>query len=225
MSKLSVAIGVVAHTSREEMATELSEKVSADMVAMDDGTLGAGMNHYTMLCKLRDKYPDHWLVALEDDSLPVDGFREQLDKALAVAPTNIVSLYLGTGYPAQYQRLFAEAVEQNPYACWLLHAQLRHGVGYCIHPGIARALLIRMEKLVQQRYAPDDAISWWAMRNREKVAYTNPSLVDHRDGETVVDYRMHLGHVTAAGRKRPRKAYNPGTRMTWTDNAVTVKPL
>jgi hypothetical protein len=225
MSNLEIAIGVVSHVKREEMAAELSKQLSPEMVAPDDGTLGAGMNHYTVLQRLREKYPSRWLVILEDDAKPVQGLREQLAMALPTAPSKIVSLYLGTGYPAQYQRLFSEAIGQHPDTCWLLHAQLRHGVGYCIHPEIARALLIRMEKLIRQHYAPDDAISWWAQRNREVVSYTNPSLVDHADGPTVIDYRMHLGHVSAPGRKRPRVAHKVGTRETWDGSCVTVAPL
>lgn len=221
---MDYAIGIVAHVSREDYVSELLDTIGGDdiYVNTDDGTLGAGGNHLAVLKTLRDKYPDAWSVVLEDDSVVAEGFRDQLQMALAVAPTKIVSLYLGTGYPQQYQKLFSDAVAAFPETCWLLHEQLRHAVGYAVHPRIVKPLFTRMETLVAQRYAPDDAIGYWAMRNREMIAYTNPSLVDHRDGPTIIDYRYHLGHVSAPGRKKPRTAHNFGTRTQWSDSSVMV---
>lgn len=216
-------IGIVAHVAREDYVKELRDAIGGDVyVNTDDGTLGAGGNHLAVLTALHDKYPNDWIVALEDDALVVDDFHDQLQMALDCAPSKIVSLYLGTGYPQQYQQLFSDAIAGYPEACWLLHAQLRHAVAYAIHPAVAKPVLIRMESLVAKRYAPDDAIGWWAMNNRESIAYTNPSLVDHRDGPTIIDYRYHLGHVSAPGRRKPRTAHNFGTRTEWSDTSVIV---
>jgi hypothetical protein len=213
-------IGVVAHVKRQKQMNHLSETIHPELIEPDDGTLGAGGNHLATLMALRRKNPAAWAVVLEDDAQPVDGFREQVNAALQVAPSDVVSFYIGTGYPAQYQGAFTEALKMD--VCWLLHPQLRHGVAYAISPGVQRALMIRMEKLISQRYAPDDAIGRWCMENRTPVAYTNPSLVDHEDGPTVVDYRYHLGHVSSPGRNRPRKAHKVGTRVTWSDSSVIV---
>lgn len=216
-------VGVVAHKDRENDMQELRDLQPA-LISPDDGTLGCGGNHLSVLRALQKRLdPYTWAVVLEDDAIPVKGFGEQIYAALNVAPTRIVSLYNGSGYPAQYQRRFVEVMQANEDACWLLHPQLRHAVGYAIHPAIIRPLVVGMETQIAKRYAADDAISHWAMRNREMVGYTNPSLVDHKDGPTVIDYRMHLGHATVPGRKRPRKAHRAGTRSTWTDSCVTVK--
>lgn len=218
------AIGIVAHVDRHNDAEALAAATGAQIVSEDDGTLGAGGNHVKVLKELYETTGADWLVVLEDDSIPVEGFREQLQMVLAVAPVNVVSLYCGTGYPFQYQALFETAIANNPEACWLIHAQLRHGVAYCVRRNIARGLLIRMEDLVQKRYAPDDAITWWAMRSKEPVGYTNPSIVDHKDDSTVIDTRMHVGHPTTPGRKLPRKAYGVGPRLVWTADWTPVRP-
>jgi hypothetical protein len=213
-------IGVVAHVKRQKQMNYLSETIHPELIEPDDGTLGAAGNHLTTLMALRRKNSHAWAVVMEDDAQPVDGFREQVDAALSVAPSGVVSFYMGTGYPAQYQGAFTEALKLD--TCWLMHPQLRHGVCYAIAPDIQKALLIRMEKLVSDKFAPDDAIGKWCMENRVSVAYSNPSLVDHEDGQTVVDYRFHLGHVSPPGRNRPRKAYKVGTRVTWDDSSVIV---
>lgn len=222
--RIGYQLGVVAHVERQYQIDNLSADLEPEVIEVDDGSRGVGGNHIDTLKALRRKDPDTWLVVMEDDAQPVPYFHEQVADALRVAPTPIVSFYCGSGYPAQYQALFTEAIQTHEEACWLLHPQLRHGVCYAIHPMISRAVIIRMEKLITQQYAPDDAITKWALENRTEVAYSNPSLVNHEDGPTVIDYRMHLGHVGAAGRKRPRKAHRVGTRLTWNDNSVAVRP-
>lgn len=220
------AVGIAAHTSRMEWVDELSAQVKPDSVVWDDGTAGAGLNHLAVLTNLYQQMPDAWLVVLEDDSLPVERFRDQMSQALAVAPTKIVSFYLGTGYPAQYQQRFTDVLNHPGWQpCWILHRQLRHGVAYAIHPDVSLLAISHMQRLIARNFAPDDALGAFASQNGEPVAYSNPSLVDHRDAGTVVDVRMHLGHPTAPGRKRPRRAHRVGTRSTWHDTHVVVWPL
>lgn len=218
-------IGVVAHPKREKWVCELDEQKIPDYVSWDQDGAGAGMNHLRTLRAMRQRWQTGWLVVLEDDCQPVPGLREQLDMALDAAPSPIVSLYCGTGYPAQYQRAFSDTINDCPDVPWLMHKQLRHAVGYALHTEITRAAMPFIEKCIMGRFAPDDAISGFALGNGIMVAYTNPSLVDHRDVDTVIDVRMHLGHPQAPGRKRPRKAYKVGTRLTWEDKCVNVGPL
>ena len=220
----SYHLGVVAHVDRVKQLDPL-RALDPEIVNVDDGTLGATGNHLAVYQALQKRTGlDEWLVILEDDAVPVEGFTDQLAMALAVAPTPLVSLYLGTGYPAQYQRLFMEAVNNHPDACWFLHPQLRNAVGYAVHGSIARAVGVGYAQQAAKRFSPEDCISWWSLRNRENVAYCHPCLVDHEDGPTVMDYRMHLGHAQPAGRKRPRKAMVVGTRLQWSNSAVIVRP-
>jgi len=214
---------VVAHPKRREWITELCKAGIPDLIQEDRSNFGASLNHHMALRRAQDLAHDSWLVVLEDDCLPVEGFRDQLAQALEVAPSPVVSLYAGTGYPAQYQARFTQAVESE--ACWLLHRQLRHAVGYALAPGISASVILGMEFFINRRFAPDDAISAWAASHGHPVAYTNPSLVDHRDTATIIDVRMHLGHPTSPGRKRPRKAYKVGQRSTWNDMCEIVEPL
>lgn len=215
-------IGIVGHTARKVAVTQLAITTMAEVVSVDDGTLGCPGNHARVLARLASHVPvgePAWAVILEDDAEPQGDLREQLDMALAVAPSPIVSLYLGTGYPANWQRRITRALEYD--VSWLLCERLLHAVGYAIRGDVLARMLPQVTDLLVRKYAPDVSVSRWALDHRIPTAYTNPSLVDHRDDATVMKVRKHEGHFSPH-RRRPRKAHNPGTRLTWDDSAVTM---
>lgn len=213
---MRVCIGVVAHTSRKQMADTLAEKVSAAIVAVDDGSLGCNRNH-VQVWKYLAEHDSDWTVVLEDDAIPVDDFRTQLHQALEYAPTNVVSLYLGTGRPPQWQTRIKDALAKAHAndACYIVTTHLLHAVAVAIKTPHIPHMLAHAEA---KRYLPiDEAISNWArLHNRNPIAYTVPSLVDHADGLTLVKHR------DGSPRNKPRKAWTVGTRSTWTTQAVTM---
>jgi hypothetical protein len=50
---------------------------------------------------------------LEDDAVPVDGWRERVAAAWAVAPTPLASLYLGTWHPRYTQARIKSATART----------------------------------------------------------------------------------------------------------------
>jgi len=195
-------IGIVGHTSRHQQVLNLAGTIGAEHVSIDDGTLGCNRNHLKVWTHLAEHSTSEWATVLEDDAIPCDNFRDQLDQALAVAPTPIVSLYLGRQRPYGYQDRIAAAI--NTDACWLLAPRLLHAVAVAIRTN----LLADMLTTLPTNIPIDRAISAWAPHT---VAYTNPSLVDHRDGTPVA-------HPT--GTRQPgRIAWRTGTRTAWTADA------
>ena len=216
------AIGVVAHVDRTEMAHELAEKVHPKLVNVDNGELGCSGNHSHILSRLVGE--PGWSVVLEDDAVPLNDFHDDLEAVLDIVSTEldpsikIVGLYLGTGYPSNWQKRFAEAVSTD--ACFLVSPRLHHAVGYAVAPEIKKDLAGWMAKNRRgPGMAPDEGISVWAAAHRYKVAHTNPSLVDHQDTRTVIKAR---GQTFAPGRNRARKAHNTRQRLTWTDSVATL---
>lgn len=213
-------IGIVAHVDRAVMAHELSIGVNAKLTNMDNGKLGCAGNHGFVQARLAAE--PGWSVVLEDDAKPINYFCDDLEWALEHAPCPIVSFYLGSGYPANWQKRMADAVAAG--TSWIVSSRLLHGVGYAIAPEIKRDLAQWMA--AKQRgpgMPPDEAVSVWANAHGHKVAYTNPSLVDHRDTSTVIlarsPYRQH-----AAGRNLPRRAHNTIPRLDgWDDSSVTME--
>ncbi|HEX2616360.1 MAG TPA: hypothetical protein VHL57_02395 [Flavobacteriales bacterium] len=220
---MSLKVGVVAHVSRQEHFERLSDEVDADIVCVDDGcsSADATVNHLSALqwmakhARLGD-----WAVLLEDDAIVVPGFREEAQACLDHAPTEVVSFYLGTGYPAQHQRAIADAVHKD--VRWILHPWMRHAVAYAVQGELLPGLIEKVSEKSRENWAPDDAISAFCLRRGCSVSYSNPSLVDHNDFlAPVATSRTHLGMPTF-GRKRSRRAHRFGTPLLWDATSTTV---
>lgn len=207
-------IGVVAHVERRDMANQLAALVDATYISVDDGTLGFG-NHRRVWSLVADEHKE-WAVVLEDDAMPVVGFTRQLEAALNHAPTPIVSLYLGSDARTTPAITDAVAKAKANDAAYILSRQVRHAVALAIRTEHVPSMLT---SVTRRRYLPiDDAInSWQAQHINSLVAYTAPSLVDHRDTPTVI-----TRHRDGKPRTTPRKAFHVGTRHDWTTGTVSI---
>lgn len=207
-----ITIGVVGHVDRGPYA--LADQVGADVVSLDDGAIGSGCNHLRCL-QMLSPYRSDWVVVLEDDAVPVAGFRDQLAMALEVAPSDVVGLYVGGPpiYPPYGRSSVCGALRRadEADAHWITADVLLHAVGYAIRADLLPAIVagVRGDHW-------DAALSDWTAANRVTVAHTVPSLVDHADGVPVITDRVG---TSARG---PRRAWRVGTRTTWTADAVEL---
>jgi hypothetical protein len=212
-----IPLAIVAHPLRIKMARALADQVSAEAIVVDSDGEGAGVNHLGAWRWLQNSR-GYWGVVLEDDAVPVDDFRDQLDRALAVAPTPIVSLYLGRGRPPKYQDAIARVIAplySDPH--WLVAAHLFHGVGYAVRHDLIESLLKGVEPLLDD-LPIDDAISVWAQQSKHHISYTRPSLVNHRDLATLITQR-----VDGEPRTEMRVAWLCDSREWWGHQAVALR--
>lgn len=168
---------VVGHHSRYKQALCLAESLGA-VLLIDSGDNGANWNHRRALewaagqsCRV---------VVLEDDALPVPGFAELVCQWADRFPEALLSFYLGTGRPPQYQQQIAERLimadkHRNDYVTL---PRLIHGVCYSVPPQSIKHVLARWDSSKPADYAVGDAWGW-------NVLYPCYSLVDHADGEPV----------------------------------------
>lgn len=207
-----LTIGIVAHTSRVTEAKQLQQQVKAEFISIDNGVMGAEANHFVVQNHL-SQLPSSWSVVLEDDALPVDGFRSQAAQALLMAPSPIVSFYLGRKRPPHWQKRIADAIANAKHteATWIISTHLLHGVGYAIRTDLLPSLLAFDSEL-----PADQHIGAWARAYGHTISYLVPSLVDHKDLPTIVD------HPDGDPRRPGRKAWTVGTRTHWTSEAVTL---
>lgn len=214
-------IGIVAHNQRADAAHALQETVGATFMHMDNGTKGCESSH-RRVWEWLDSYAERnkseqyeWAVVLEDDAQPVVGFTQQLKQALTVAPTPIVSLYLGTNYPIHWQPRIslAKSNANTVNAAWMVTHHLLHAVGVAIRTDLLPSMLTE----AQYKMPIDEAITAWAQAHGHRVGYTWPSLVDHDDGPPLIGKR-----ADGDTRTQPRKAWWCHTRTEWTDKAVTL---
>lgn len=171
-------IAIVAHHSRRTMAEELASKLEADIVFMDEHSAGANSNHLRAL-RWAAEQSDR-VIIIEEDALPVDGFRYKAQDWLARFPDDMLSFYLGTGRPPQYQMQIAERliVADKTRADYITLSRLIHGVCYSVPPKHVQRVLSRWDNSKPADYAVGDA--WGG-----SVIYPCYSLVDHADLPTV----------------------------------------
>jgi hypothetical protein len=204
-------VGIVAHHARAEQAHKLMEDVGATYLSMDNGSLGCDANHKKVWSWLSGK-DTTWSVVLEDDAIPVEGFTKQLEQVLSVAPTPIVSLYLGQGRPQHWQPRIdlAKNNANSVDASWLIAPALLHAVGVAVRTELLPKVLFDKTKPI------DDAWTEWIRTQHLRVGYTWPSLLEHRDEDTLVK------HPDGVPRTQHRKAWWCHTRQDWTDRAVKL---
>lgn len=195
----TVSIAVCAHESRRAMAESLAAQLECP-ISMDDGTIGGARNHDETL-RLAGGTDADWIIAMEDDALPVPNFHEHAAAALAVSPSPVTSLYFG-----YVDRPDAGIVERlKPDIHWLsLHA-LANTVCLAVRRDHLEPLLTEASKYGEM--CCDMRYEQAAIKlGITSFAYSNPSLVQHRDGKTV-NY-TGAPHIS-------RQAYQVGSRPQW----------
>ncbi|CAM4402254.1 Glycosyltransferase [Citrobacter portucalensis] len=172
-----VKFAVIGHHSRYKQVSRLAELLG-DVLLIDSGDHGANWNHRRALEWA--SWQDCRVVIIEDDALPVSNFVERVSEWLNRFPETLVSFYLGTGRPPQYQMQIAERliVADKTRADFIMLPRLIHGVCYSVpHQHIER-VLSRWDSSKPADYAVGDAYGG-------AVVYPCYSLVDHADGEPV----------------------------------------
>lgn len=184
---------VVGHHSRLERAQRLAALLDAHLL-IDDGNHGANWNHRRAL-EWAAEQPCR-VVVVEDDAMPVDLFFTSVTSWLNRFPEALVSFYLGTGRPPQYQMQVAERliVADKTRSDFITLPRLIHGVCYSVPPQHIERVLSRWDSSKPADYAVGDAYGG-------AVVYPCYSLVDHADGEPVER------HPDSAPRTERRRAW------------------
>ncbi|MFD3247484.1 hypothetical protein [Rahnella aquatilis] len=192
---------VVGHHSRRDMAMRLADSLDA-LTLIDDGDHGANWNHRRAIEWASQQ--DCRVVILEDDALPLPGFTESVGDWLTRFPDNLISFYLGTGRPPQYQQQIAARLidADTRRGDYIMMDRLIHGV--CYSPPVSGLSRITQNwnRTKAADYAVGDALGG-------KVIYPCYSLVDHADGVTVER------HPDNQPRNERRRAWRLARGIEW----------
>ncbi|MEB7343791.1 hypothetical protein [Enterobacter hormaechei] len=184
---------IVGHHARRQQAEALAMSIGAHLL-LDEENHGANWNHRRALEWVAEQTCR--VVVLEDDAIPVPLFAELVVDWLTRFPEALVSFYLGTGRPPQYQIQIAERliVADKTQADYITLPRLIHGVCYSVPPQHIERVLSRWDSSKPADYAVGDAYGG-------TVVYPCYSLVDHADGEPVER------HPDSAPRTERRRAW------------------
>jgi len=172
-----ISFVVVGHYSRRHQAEQLAQLLNAHLL-IDEDQHGANWNHRRAIewasqqrCRV---------VILEDDAILVNGFTEKVTAWLSRFPDDLISFYLGTGRPPQYQKEIAGMLVDSDRvnSDYLVMSKLIHGVCYSLPKSRVQLVLSRWNQTLAADYAVGDAYG-------RRVIYPCYSLVDHADLPTV----------------------------------------
>lgn len=169
-----VSFIVVGHHARREQAEKLAESLAAYLL-VDENDFGANWNHRRALEWAAGQ--NNLVVVVEDDALPVEGFQPLATEWLSRFPDSLISFYLGTGRPPQYQLEIATKLiaADRERADHITMQRLVHAVCYSVPPKLIPKVLARWDVSKPADYAVGDACGG-------PVIYPCNSLVDHADG-------------------------------------------
>lgn len=227
---MKLAIGIVADKRRIKAATQLCEGTNADFMSLDgeDGQVGCLANHVLTWGELVD-YECHWGVVLEDDAKPVVGFRAELSKMLRCTSAEVVSLYLGRKRPPHWQPSIAQVMEAD--VSFFTSNTLLSCVGVAVRQELLEDLhtYLSLSYTKQLKSSPknslpiDELISKWIQKRELSVAYCKPSLVDHADTDTIIEFHSsQFKEKDMKTRGKGRTAWRVGRPTQWSTRSIQL---
>lgn len=189
---------VMAHPKRRSRAYRLAAKLDAEIV----WDRGEGLWDTAKRAWLTAQPNEHgYLTVIQDDAIPSEGFRDNLDRILAHTYPHPVSWYFGTGRPKPEvtRSLAAQAVEQE--VSWIEGPGPWWGVAVSIHTDHIPGLLAMRTKTKSDdgRYTLHFSIL------DIPCLYTWPSLVDH----------AQIPSLAGPGQRGVRRAHRIGDATTF----------
>lgn len=205
----------MAHPKRRQLAEDLADRLNCDVV-YDERNNEWDTGRRALLAF--DPEATHHLV-LQDDAVVCEGLTLGLEEALRFVPKRSpVSLYVGRRRP--HSNLLPEATRKADElgASWLVMRDLNWGVGVCIPTSVIPEVVTEADQMTCPEY--DVRVSAYFARRGTPVYYTWPSLVDHRDSESLLAGRANEGRV----------AYRflgdeSALAVDWSGPAVEVGPM
>lgn len=166
---------VIGHHSRKPWIDQLQSHFGDWIVTIDYQNRGAYESHRWAL-ELASQQSERCVI-MEDDAIPVAGFEQLAQAWFDRMPDALISFYLGTGRPPQWQARVDDCLARanNDY---IKLNTLIHGVCYSVPPRFVNRVLSKMHDDLPADFAVGRA--WGG-----QVVYPVESLVEHRDADSV----------------------------------------
>lgn len=170
---MKTPIIVVAHKERLSIANKLAAYIDAK-IFLDDGDHGANWNHHKAIEYLNKENKSG--IVIEDDAVPISDFIYHAANWIKRFPAQIVSFYLGTGRPRQYQMTIRNKIDRalEKGIDYITIPNLIHGVCYYMPSFVTAQILEDWDNRLPADFAIGKAYA-------NDVIYPIYSLVDHRN--------------------------------------------
>lgn len=189
MATLSASI--MAHPDRETQVAELQEMLDRELpvawdpkpVSLDPGQRWANARR---AWEMADPDAD-WHLVLQDDALPCPDLLDGLAKGLDFVPANtVVSCYFSHVRPFPARTLSAGSQADREGASWIDSRFVWWGVALAAPVREVPAMLAMGDK---RHEAYDRRIGLHFRNKRWRCWHPYPSLVDHRDDQSLLDHK------------------------------------
>lgn len=196
INSVKLSISVMAHPSRSAFFQGLKDKLGDVPFAIDDGR--GLLENCKQAWRLYDMNSDFHVV-IQDDAIVCNNFKERAEKFILeretdrVAnnrPVNGYNFFLMAIYPPEKMRFY----EKQGY---LYEGFNRGGVAICLPTNQIESMLKYYDTL--ENLHDDVRISRWIIKNKFRMCFPVPSLVDHDD---------HNPSLAGSHPKILRKAYS-----------------
>lgn len=185
---------VMAHPKRAVYAEQLAHDLGAGIV----WDRGKGLWDTARRAWLEQD--GEWHTVIQDDAIPSEGFRENLDRILEHCYPHPVSWYFGTGKPptSTPTRPLTEKAEQQGCS-WIESGGPWWAVAVSVHSSLVEEMVAHCDT---SRLRADDARYTAHFRKLQiSCLYSWPSLIDHNH---------RLPSIAGPGQRGERKAYQMG---------------
>lgn len=195
---MRLSVVVAGHPTRREQARNLGDLLHAHVVW--DRRKGVWDTHRRALLRHRG---DGWHLVVQDDAVPVAGWRDVLAEALPHADSPVVCCLPPRRWAPGVEDAFRRAVDQR--VGWVEGPGPLSGVAIAYPAGLVDLLVAAADTLAVDSY--DTRMKHACRTTDTPCRYLVPSVFDH-DGDSI----MSPG-------KPPRRAmrlYQAGDRFDWT---------
>jgi hypothetical protein len=184
---------VMAHPKREARAVALAEQLGAGIV----WDRGRGLWDTARRAWLEQD--GEWHTVIQDDAIPSEAFRENMDRILEHCYPHPVSWYFGTGKPPTSTPTEPLTVRAEQQGCsWIESGGPWWAVAVSVHSSLVEEMVAHCD--TSKLKADDARYTAHFRRLGLTCLYTWPSLVDHAD----------LPSIAGPGQRGIRKAYKFG---------------
>lgn len=192
---------IVGHHSRREYANKLAAYLGAELF-IDEGSHGSTWNHRRAIEWANEQ--EERVIILEDDVIPTVDFQIEAEKLCNLYPGHLVSFYLGTSRPPQWQKIVSNKISESDKVGHrtIVLPYLIHGVCYSIPKSRIPDILKNMDMHIAADFSVGKAYN-------DNVVYTIYSLVEHQDG---ISCEKHYDNVI---RTEPRVARRLQGPLVW----------